>query len=160
QLLRSSPLLQTLDDEREARLRRYAAQFLVDKQFHAAGGHALTDAQCLVIAAMACLPALNLGYRALSGWHDVIVYPGEFRSRRESRDDVTGVITEADEDMIGEAWDVGPIVLSWADVAEDLDHPFDGFNVVIHEIAHKLDMLDGAMNGTPSLTQSISRSYW
>jgi Mlc titration factor MtfA (ptsG expression regulator) len=51
-------------------------------------------------------------------------------------------------------------VLSWADVATDLAHPFDGFNVVVHEIAHKLDMRDGAMNGVPRLPAAIHRREW
>ncbi|MCB1578931.1 MAG: zinc-dependent peptidase, partial [Xanthomonadales bacterium] len=48
--------------------------------------------------------------------------------------------------------------LSWADIVQDLEHPFDGLDVVIHEVAHKLDMLDGEMNGIPRLSQSIDRS--
>lgn len=156
----SSGLFHTLCAERLVVLRRNANAFLADKRFHGAGGHSLDVTQQLTIAAIACIPVHQLGYRALRGWRDVIVYPGGFRSRREHHDESTGVVTEVDEEMIGEAWDRGPVVFSWVDIAEDLAHPFDGFNVVIHEIAHKLDMLDGAVNGTPSLPGSISRATW
>jgi Mlc titration factor MtfA (ptsG expression regulator) len=90
----------------------------------------------------------------------VIVYPGSFRVRRSHHDEVSGVVTEFDEDLIGEAWEQGPLVLSWADVAADLEDPFAGFNVVVHEIAHKLDLLDGAMNGVPRLPASMGREEW
>jgi Mlc titration factor MtfA (ptsG expression regulator) len=70
------------------------------------------------------------------------------------------VVTEGEDDLIGEAWERGPLVLSWADIATDLEHPFDGFNVVVHEIAHKLDMLDGAMDGMPRLPPGLARRDW
>jgi len=159
-LVESSDLFARLDADRAQRLRALAARFLARKSFSAAGGHALNDQQCLAIAALACLPVVDLGFDWLDGWTEVIVYPGEFRVRREHHDERTGVVTEGDEDIIGEAWEHGPLIVSWADVAADLQNPFDGFNVVVHEVAHKLDMLDGAMNGVPRLPRSISRREW
>ncbi|WP_300621434.1 M90 family metallopeptidase [Dokdonella sp.] len=141
-------------------LRALCERFLASKTFSAAGGHELVAADCLAIAALACLPVLHLGFDHLSGWREVVVYPGEFRVRREHHDERSGVVTEGDDDLIGEAWERGPVILSWADVATDLEHPFDGFNVVVHEIAHKLDALDGAMNGTPRLPAAIPRREW
>lgn len=159
-LIDSSELFDRLDPGQALRLRTLAARFLARKSFSSAGGHALDDRQCLAIAALACVPVLELGFDWLDGWTEVIVYPGEFRVRRQHHDERTGVVTEGDEDIIGEAWEHGPLILSWADVAADLENPFDGFNVVVHEVAHKLDMLDGAMNGVPRLPPSISRGEW
>lgn len=160
QVIESSALFGELGASRLVALREDAARFLADKRFHAAAGHPLDANQQLTIAALACIPVYRLGYRALRGWRDVIVYPAGFRSRRLHHDESTGVVTEVDEDMIGEAWDRGPVVFSWADIAEDLASPFDGFNVVIHEIAHKLDMLDGSVNGMPALPSAIARGNW
>lgn len=160
QLLRRSRLFARIAPDVLPALRDLTARFLADKRFSAAGGHELTADQCLAIAALACLPVVNLGFERLAGWRSVVVYPGEFRARREHHDEDSGVITEFDEDLIGEAWEAGPLVVSWADVATDLEHPFDGFNVVVHEIAHKLDFGDGAMNGVPDLPQGISRRDW
>lgn len=159
-LLRCCVLVRQLDDDAQGRLRDLCAQFLADKRFHEAGGHRLDDGQRLIIAALASLSVVHLGSGALKGWRDVIVYPGGFRDRRQHHDELTGVVTEGDVEMIGEAWEHGPVVLSWADIEEDLAQPHDGFNVVVHEIAHKLDMLDGAMNGTPELPASMSRTHW
>ena len=143
-----------------SRLRELAARFLAQKTFTAAAGHALTGEQRLAIATLACLPILHLGFDWLGGWREIIVYPGEFRVKREHHDEHTGVVTEGEDELIGEAWERGPVILSWADVATDMKQPFDGFNVVAHEIAHKLDMLDGAMNGVPRLPREIARREW
>ena len=159
-LLSRSRLFAALDGAERARLRELATRFLSKKTFTAAAGHALTDDERLAIAALACLPILHLGFEWLAGWREVIVYPGEFRVKREHHDEHTGVVTEGEDELIGEAWERGPVILSWADVATDLERPFDGFNVVAHEIAHKLDMLDGAMNGVPRLPDGIARRDW
>ena len=159
-LLASSALFDSLTALERGDLRALAERFLARKTFSAAGGHELDDGQCLAIAALACLPVLHLGFDGLAGWRDVIVYPGEFRVKREHHDEPSGVVTTGEDDLIGEAWERGPLILSWADVATDLAHPFDGFNVVVHEIAHKLDMRDGAMNGMPQLPASLTRREW
>jgi Mlc titration factor MtfA (ptsG expression regulator) len=159
-LCESSELFDRLGSEQRCALRALAERFLANKRFSAAGGHVLEPPHCLAIAALACLPVLHAGFDALAGWREVIVYPGEFRVKREHHDEHSGVVTEGEEDLIGEAWERGPLILSWADVATDLAHPFDGFNVVVHEIAHKLDLLDGAMNGMPRLPPSIARREW
>ncbi len=155
-----SALFSQLDPHRLARLRERCGEFLARKSFSAAAGHVLDDAQCLAIAAQACLPVVDLGIDWLDGWRELIVYPGGFRVRREHHDEHSGVVTEGDDELIGEAWERGPVILSWADIEADLDDPFAGFNVVIHEIAHKIDMLDGAMNGVPRLPASIARAEW
>lgn len=159
-LIASCALFEQLSMDQRTRLRELCTRFLARKSFSAAGGHELIDSQRLAIAAFACLPVLELGFDWLDGWSEIIVYAGSFRVRREHHDEHSGVVTEGDDELIGEAWERGPIVLSWADVAADLESPFDGFNVVIHEIAHKLDMLDGAMNGVPRLPPNISRAQW
>lgn len=159
-LLTSSKLFTRLDDDGRERLRALAARFLARKRFSAAGGHVLDDAQRLAIAALASLTVLHLDERWLDGWREVIVYPGEFRVKREHHDEASGVVTEGDDELIGEAWERGPLILSWADVATDLAQPFDGFNVVVHEVAHKLDMLEGAADGVPRLPPRIARREW
>ena len=160
QALLQAPLIAALDEPRQRRLRELCALFLARKRFSAVAGAELDDLRCLLIAQQACLPVLESGFAALRGWREVIVYPGEFRVRRQHEDADTGVVSEEDEDLIGEAWERGPVVLSWADVAHDLAHPYDGFNVVVHEIAHKLDQLDGAMDGMPVLPHGLSRREW
>ncbi|HEX5960038.1 MAG TPA: M90 family metallopeptidase [Rhodanobacteraceae bacterium] len=157
--LAASPLAQRLSADDRQRLRQLAARFLQRKRFHPIEME-LDAAQRLLIAMQACLPVLRLGFRSLRGWQGVVVYPGEFKVRHSHHDAGTGVVTEGDQVLSGEAWQVGPLVLSWAAVEQDLMHPWDGFNVVVHEIAHKLDMLDGPPDGVPPLPRGVSWRAW
>lgn len=157
--LTGCPLARRLAPERQQQLRRLTAVFLARKRFHALAGAVLDDYWRLLIAMQACLPALQQGVGSLRGWRDVLIYPGEFKVRRSHHDDRTGVVSEHDDVLIGEAWEHGPLVLSLADVQLDLEQPWDGYNVVVHEMAHKLDMLDGPPDGVPPLVD-ISRRRW
>jgi MtfA peptidase len=160
QTLARCRLLDDLDEPRRVRLREFCARFLATKTFSGAAGLELTETIRVTIAALACLPVLELGLEWLRGWRQVIVYPGEFRVRREHHDEHSGVVTEGDDDLIGEAWEHGPLILSWADIQTDLEQPQEGLNVVIHEIAHKLDMLAGEPDGVPPLPKPIVRREW
>ena len=111
----------------------------------------------LYIAAQACLPILKLGLDYYGGWVSVIVYPEGFWSPHRSLD-TAGVLHSGYQARVGEAWDPGPIVLSWADVQQAADG--EGFNVVIHECAHKLDLLNGVANGMPPLHGGTSLPAW
>ena len=61
---------------------------------------------------------------------------------------------------LGEAWDLGPVALSWPDVVEGGRDPDDGFNLVYHEFAHALDMTGGAADGVPPLPTSRAEREW
>jgi Mlc titration factor MtfA (ptsG expression regulator) len=140
------PFLAALSDEEQVRLRSLAEDFLAEKEFTAAGGLELSDAICVSIAAQGCLPILNLGLDYYRGWVGVIVYADEFIIPRSVEDEF-GVVHEYQELASGEAWDGGPLLISW----RDAQMAGTGYNVVIHEFAHKLDMLNGDANGIPPL---------
>jgi Mlc titration factor MtfA (ptsG expression regulator) len=151
------PLLEGLDARDAAELRDLALLFQRDKTFEAAQGLRLDDEMRMAISLQACLPVLRLGLKWYRGWYAVIVYPDEFVPQREWVDE-DGVVWVAEEPMSGEAWEQGPVILSWADV--EAGRVRDGFNVVVHELAHKLDMLDGSANGHPPLHRDMSDARW
>lgn len=153
----SLPLLGGLSDGEIARLRELVVLFLHEKELVAAGGYELNGDMKLKIAAQACLPILNLGLDYYAGWVSVIVYPDEFVPEYEFMDE-DGVVHQVCEPMIGESWERGPVILSAADVERPGEH--DGVNVVIHEFAHKLDMLNGAPDGFPPLHREMDRVAW
>lgn len=153
-------LIAGLDAGQRQRLRSLAARFLHDKRFAGARGLQLDDGDCLRIALLACLPVVELGYDWLRGWSEVIVYPGQFRVRREWHDEASGVISEGDDWLAGESWQQGPLILSLDDIRADLDDPHAGYNLVAHEIAHKLDMLDGHADGVPPLPDRARHRRW
>ena len=146
-----------LDAAERERLRELVILFLHDKQISAAGGLELDLERKLGIALQACIVILNLGLEHYDGWVEIIVYPDEFAPRHEFRN-AEGLIETDDATYAGQAWLRGPVILSWADVENAGDA--DGMNVVIHEFAHKLDMLNGDANGFPPLHRGMDRGAW
>lgn len=148
--------LQGLSEAEMERLKDRVVLFLHSKEIHGAGNLQLDDAMRLSLAVQACILILNLPEDWYDGWVEVIVYPDDFMPDVEWQDEY-GVVHAGKEIRSGEAWLHGPVVLSWADVGED--HA-DGINVVIHEFAHKLDMLNGDADGYPPLHQGMRRQAW
>lgn len=149
------PFLRHLAPAERARLRAMALEFVAQKEWHGARGLRLTPDIQLAIALQACLPVLELGLDSYRGWVGIVVYPGDFVvPRRQMSED--GVVHEYDDTVAGEAWQGGPVLLSWFDRPEEAD----GMNVVIHEFAHKLDMLNGVPDGFPPLHEGMSRQAW
>lgn len=153
------PVLQRLTAVEKAHLRELTTLFLREKKFVGAQEFQLTDAMCLIIAAQACLPALGLGLGCLTGWTDIVVYPGPFRVSREERD-AAGVVHQDERALSGESWSRGPVIVSWNDVKHDMLEMQLGRNVVIHEIAHKLDMQNGPADGFPPLHYGMPITDW
>lgn len=141
--------------DEQARLRELSARFVHDKEFHGAQGLVITDDMAVAVAAQACLPILNLGPAAQAlDWYDdfvgIVMQPGEVLARREFTDE-TGVVHAYDEPLAGEAMDRGPVMLNWHDVARAGATAHEGYNLVVHEFVHKIDMRDGAPDGCPPL---------
>jgi Mlc titration factor MtfA (ptsG expression regulator) len=152
------PVLARLDAESERRLRDLALLFLHEKRFEAAGGLELDDSMRVRIAALACLLVLELGIDSYDGFVSVIVYPDEFLVRNREHVDDDGVVHSSDDVLSGEAWEQGPVILAWKEV--EASGYGDGFNVVAHEFAHKLDLLDGSFDGMPPLHAEMRAKDW
>ncbi len=151
------PLLAGLNPVELERLRELATLFLDEKTLEPAGGLKLAADMGPMIAAQACLPILNLGFDCYRDWHSVILYPEGFMAQHTFTDEI-GLVHRGYRPLIGEAWERGPVILSWADVAQSRDEL--GLNVVIHEMAHKLDMLTGTVNGLPPLHREMAVLDW
>jgi len=157
--LRRYPFLADRPPEEITRLRTLAAEFLARKEFHGAGGLVITDDMALSIAAQAVLPVLHLGLAWYDDFVTVVVHPDEVVARRTQVDDA-GVEHEWDEVLAGESMEGGPVMLNWHDVARAGATAETGYNVVIHEFVHKIDLRDGAANGVPPLPSKAARQQW
>jgi Mlc titration factor MtfA (ptsG expression regulator) len=157
--LRAYPFLAQRPAADLERLRALAAQFLRGKEFTGAGGLAITDEIALAIAAQAVLPVLHLGLQWYDDFVGIVVHAGEVVAQRTVMDDA-GVVHAYDEVLAGEAMDGGPVMVNWHDVAHAGATAQAGFNVVIHEFVHKIDMRDGAPDGCPPLRSRKARERW
>lgn len=165
--LRELPFLDHYKAETLVRLRELTTLFLVEKSIVSgatSGDHVLdvTPHMRILIAVQACL--LILGRSAnvadamsdFDGWENVVVYPGDF-PRTYDFEDEAGVVHRLDEPIAGESWYGGPVLLSWPAVEAGYDE--SGMALVIHEFAHKIDMLDGTVDGIPPLTGAARETF-
>lgn len=142
------PFLIGLSAQENHDLRERAAWLLASKAFIGAQGLVVTDEIMLSIAIQAALPVLKLDLVLYEGWSDIVVYPGGFLIPRTEVDEA-GVVHEYVQEASGEAWEGGPVILSWEDAGPNAPREA---NVVIHEFAHKLDLYTGDADGMPSLS--------
>ena len=151
----ASEALEPLDRRERARLRALAEEFLATRRFESAGGLELERAMCLRVAADACLPILELGLEWYREARTVRLYPAGFLVE-QSWTDEDGVVHDREAELVGEAWESGPVILAWEDVAA----PEPGTNVVVHEFAHVLDALNGRTNGFPPVGDATTADAW
>ncbi len=153
------PFLAHLDTQDGTLLREMSTLFLDRKEFNGARGLLITDDMAVAIAAQACLPVLRLGLDWYDSFVGIVVHADEVVARREVMDE-DGVVHHYDEPLSGEAMEGGPVTLSWQDVADAGNSAEWGYNVVIHEFAHVLDMRDGEANGMPPLPSRQAQVSW
>ena len=139
------------------RLHELALLFLHDKVINGAHDFEITDEMRAVIAIQACVPILNLDLKYYDDWIEIIVYPGEFILDYDFADE-TGVVHHARSIASGEAWLTGPVIIAWQETTQP--HEPHAHNVIIHEFAHKLDMLHEGANGCPPLHGNMSALTW
>lgn len=134
------PILHSLTTEEQTRLVALAERFLQQKRFVPLQGFELDSLKSARIALLFCLPVLELGIEWLDGFHEVLIYPTPFVVDDEWEDDI-GLVHNQRIVQSGQSWQQGPIVLNWVDIRDSFDA--SGFNLIIHEVAHKLDMRNG-----------------
>jgi Mlc titration factor MtfA (ptsG expression regulator) len=144
--------------EQEA-LRGDLRVFMAQKHWEGCGGLTLTDEIRVTVSAQACLLTLCLPHNFYPNVLSIFVYPAAYAATVQ-RVGPAGVVTEGLEARLGEAWHSGPVVLSWQDAKEGALDAADGQNVVFHEFAHKLDIMDGAADGYPRLHDDAAYSRW
>ncbi|MCA1791457.1 MAG: zinc-dependent peptidase [Thioalkalivibrio sp.] len=147
----SVPFIELLSADETQALRERIGQFLARKTFKGIGLE-LQPWQRHLISAYACLPILRLGINAYCDWQTLLVYPDTFAPEQEWVDEA-GVHHHAVVAQAGEAWERGPVVLSWNDIAAD-------GAVIVHEMAHTLDAGNGDVNGFPPLSTNMSAEAW
>lgn len=162
--LQACPWLTWRPPVQQAGLRRLTTLFLARKQFTPVAGLHLTDAMACRVAAQACLPihAWGMGLKPYDAFVGVVLQPDQVVAPRTWSDD-DGIVHEGHEPLAGEAMPGGPIMLSWADVlaaGRGHEHGHAGYNVVVHEFCHALDLIKGEADGLPPLPPHITPKEW
>ncbi len=158
ELVRRCALLRRLPRSLRDELQGHARVLVAEKRFEGCGGFVVDDGARRLVAAQAAVLLLGRRTDYFPAVRTIFVYPQRFRvNAREHLDDwVEGTLVDV---RSGESWDHGPVVLSWEDV-ETSARRCDGYNVVLHEFAHQLDLENGAMDGAPSIRDAAQRERW
>ncbi len=151
------PLLVHLPSSDKRPLIELAVLFLHRKSIEGTRGLEVSLEMAMTIALQACLPVLKLGLQRYDGWTSVIVYPSQFYPQHRYIDEF-GVEHIEEHGLSGEAWEQGPVILSWDEIL--YADAWDEHNLIIHEFTHKLDMQNGVANGYPSLREGMNHSQW
>ena len=159
QTLLRFPFLAARPANKLGALRDMTTLFLAGKEFSGGGGLVVDDQMAVAIAAQACLPALELGLASFDGFVGIVVHPDAVLARREREDEI-GVVHAYDEELSGEAMHGGPVMLAWRDVADAGASAADGYNVVIHEFAHVIDMHRGVTADAGNADRATARGKW
>jgi Mlc titration factor MtfA (ptsG expression regulator) len=151
-----------LDDAERAHLRALIQVFIAEKYWEAAGGLELTDEIRVTISAQACLLLLGLPHNYYKNVKSIIVYPSTVVSptRKSGFFENTLAPVGPAQPIIGQAFQRGPVIIIWDAALRGGRHPKSGHNVIYHEFAHKLDMLDGSADGTPPLKDRAEYRDW
>ncbi|MES2757033.1 MAG: M90 family metallopeptidase [Pseudomonadota bacterium] len=158
-LRRNLPVYARMQAPLQQQLRQRVQQFLYQKKFVGCAGLDIDDEMRVTIAAHACLLLLNRPSRVYPGLDTILVYPSAFLVPRNQVDEA-GVVTETRQDLLGESWGDGRVVLSWDHVRRGAADFTDGQNVVLHEFAHQLDSESGSNNGAPYLGSPARYREW
>jgi len=151
------PALSGLAGQHRERLRQLAGQLLDRWSFHGAGGLEPGYEDCLAVATLAALPMLSRGLDGYSALGTIILQPRAFEVEVEEADE-HGIVHTGRDLRSGEAWESGPVVLALEDVWESGQR--QGYNVVVHELAHVLDHANPDGEGLPLLSPGVDPREW
>lgn len=151
------PFFRALDARGQERICADLRVLIDEKNWEGCGGLEMTDEIRVTIAAQASLLLLNIEHEYYKHVESILVYPSAYKTMPSQ--DAAGVMREGQANL-GEAWRRGPVVLSWDATLHGALDPKDGHNLVLHEFAHKLDMLDGLADGTPPMDSKDQLAQW
>jgi hypothetical protein len=151
-----------LDAEHQARLRDLVQVFVAEKRFEGAAGFEIDDEVRVTIAGNGCLMLLARDHDLFADVLTIIVYPSTIALPERPRAffDPTMAVWKEDRAVLGVTRPHDPVVLTWDAIRHGAHRARDGHNVVIHELAHKIDFLDGSVDGTPPLPDRAARQAW
>jgi Mlc titration factor MtfA (ptsG expression regulator) len=156
-----------LDDAQRARLRDLVQVFVAEKTWEGCGGLELAEEHQVTIAGQACRMLLARDHDLFGEVESILVYPTAMQPpppRPGHWQPVAPLVQRGP--VRGESHHRGPVLLAWdAVIAAGVGSDVEGGavharNLVVHELAHKIDDLDGRTDGTPPLPDGRTRRAW
>ncbi|MCS7082085.1 MAG: zinc-dependent peptidase [Bacteroidetes bacterium] len=149
-LLERIPLYAGLGEEERARFETLVLLFLAEHRFEGVDGIEPTDEQRLLVAAGGAALLLGRPYWSLPRTPTILFYPGPFDEQFQVRSRAP---------LLGQVYGQGPVLLSLPAVESEWFQR-DGQNVVLHELAHLLDLDGQEADGVPRHLERTSIGRW
>jgi Mlc titration factor MtfA (ptsG expression regulator) len=152
------PGWERLEPPERERVEGLTVQLLVDLHWEAAHGFELTEQIEVTIAAEAALLLLGLPDDSFRKVRSVLVHPTTVVLTGE-HSQVPGIVSDGPMPILGQADLHGPVLIVWDAVQGEARHPGSGHRVVLHEFAHRLDMLTGDADGLPPMAAEAAERW-
>ncbi|MCF8070440.1 MAG: zinc-dependent peptidase [Desulfobacterales bacterium] len=151
-----------LDDTHRTQLQDLIKVFVAEKNWEGVGDLEMTDEIRVTISAQACLLLLGLPHNYYRNVKSILVYPSTVvpPKRKQGFFENSFALVESEKPILGQSFKKGPVIIVWDAALRGGRHPESGHNLIYHEFAHKLDMLDGAADGTPPLRDRTELRDW
>lgn len=131
-----------------------------EKNWEGCGGLRMTDEIRVTIAAQVGWLVCGQSPQYFDRVQSILVYPDAYVAPGMNVME-GGVVLVGDSHRQGEAWYRGPVILSWDEVRRGGYSPNNGHNLVLHEFAHQLDMLNGRnVDGVPPIEEPAQAERW
>jgi len=158
---RNVRLYGTLTPEQQRSVREYVQVFTAEKHWEGCAEFAITDEIRVTISALVAILVVERTNEYFDHVLSVLVYPDTYVAEHDQTTRFGGIVEVGDSARLGEAWYRGPVILAWGDVLKEGRGERPGRNVVLHEFAHQLDMLNGRdVDGTPPLDTAEQDRRW
>jgi MtfA peptidase len=157
-LARAVTVFTVLPEVLQQQLKERVSLFLYHVRFVGCAGMRITDEIRITIAGQASLLLLNRPERVFTGLYSVYVYPSAFLTQQDVVDEA-GVVHRETQELLGESWSDGRIVLAWDEICDTCGGMTD-MHVVLHEFAHHIDHRSGSANGAPLLGSEQTYRDW
>jgi Mlc titration factor MtfA (ptsG expression regulator) len=151
----------TLSRDEQEHLLALTTALVDGLRWEASHGFEVTADMQAAISAHAALLVLAFddGLDSYLDVSSVIIHPSTI-VRTGTRYVGGGLFSDGADPVIGEAHHQGPVLVSWDAAAEHAREPWRGESVLLHEFAHRLDMLDGISDGTPPIDSTLALDDW
>jgi Mlc titration factor MtfA (ptsG expression regulator) len=153
-----------LSADDQARMEDELRFFIAERHWEGCGGLELTESMRVIIAAQACRLLLGRPGERFANVTAILVYPSGYFTGPAASSILGGgpprIVQGGGTPVLGQAYDRGPVILSWQHSWEGATNDADGENLILHEFAHKLDMANGPVDGTPAMESAEQARAW
>ncbi len=148
-----------LSSDDQMKLAKWTRVFISEKNWEGCEGLEVNEEITYSVAAAAGLMVIRHADWYFDHTTTILIYPRPYVAKVDPK--FQNARMGGEFARAGETIYRGPVVLNWQDIRRSASRPNRGHNLVIHEFAHQLDMINGpSADGLPPLPSHIDEQTW